>query len=55
MDKLEQIFNEIDILIDGNLLAEMDYGDISNTQWNEPFETVNEIDFACPECKKLFS
>ncbi|GFS31616.1 uncharacterized protein NPIL_186611 [Nephila pilipes] len=55
MDKLEQIFNEIDIPIDGNVLAEMDYGDISNTQWNEPFETINEIDFACPECKKLFS
>ncbi|GFT97428.1 uncharacterized protein NPIL_365611 [Nephila pilipes] len=27
MDKLEQIFNEIDIPIDGNLLAEMDYGE----------------------------
>ncbi|GFT43416.1 hypothetical protein NPIL_675701 [Nephila pilipes] len=32
----------------------MDYGDISNTQLNEPFETINEIDFACPECKKNF-
>ncbi|GFQ90407.1 uncharacterized protein TNCT_274281 [Trichonephila clavata] len=33
----------------------MDYGDISNTQWNEPFEAIKKIDFACPECKKLFS
>ncbi|GFX78924.1 hypothetical protein TNCV_3912131 [Trichonephila clavipes] len=55
MDKLEQIVNEVDIPVDGNLLAEMDYGDISSTQWNEPFETINEIDLVCPECKKLFS
>ncbi|GFS62901.1 hypothetical protein TNCV_2276141 [Trichonephila clavipes] len=49
MDKLEQVFSEVDIPVDGNLLAEMDYGDISSTQWNEPFETINEIDSAYPE------
>ncbi|GFQ77091.1 hypothetical protein TNCT_617281 [Trichonephila clavata] len=54
MDELEQIFNEVDIPIVENLLAEMDYGDISNTQWNEPFETIKEIDFACPEWQKTF-
>ncbi|GFV05731.1 hypothetical protein TNCV_2450591 [Trichonephila clavipes] len=40
MDHLEKIFNEVDIPIDGNVLAEMDFGDISNSQWNESFELI---------------
>ncbi|GFV84596.1 hypothetical protein TNCV_2482101 [Trichonephila clavipes] len=56
MDHLEKIFNEVDIPIDGNVLAEMDFGDISNSQWNESFELISENNnFKCKDCKKVYS
>ncbi|GFT83972.1 hypothetical protein TNCV_680091 [Trichonephila clavipes] len=55
MDPLEKIFNEVDIPIDGNVLAEMDFGDISNSQWNESFESISENNFKCKDCKKVYS
>ncbi|GFY22018.1 hypothetical protein TNCV_3296621 [Trichonephila clavipes] len=53
MDHLEKIFNEVDIPIDGNVLAEMDFGDISNSQWNESFESISENNFKF--CKRTFN
>ncbi|GFQ79575.1 hypothetical protein TNCT_236441 [Trichonephila clavata] len=55
MDQFEKIFNEVDILIDGNVLAEMDFGDISNSQRNESFESSSENNFKCKDCKKVYS
>ncbi|GFQ69739.1 uncharacterized protein TNCT_162101, partial [Trichonephila clavata] len=55
MDQLEKIFNEVDIPIDGNVLAEMDFGDISNSQWNESFESSSENNFKCKDCEKVYS
>ncbi|GFT66059.1 uncharacterized protein TNCV_4692791 [Trichonephila clavipes] len=53
---LEKIFNEVDIPIDGNVLAEMDFGDISNSQWNELFELISENNnFKYKDCKKVYS
>ncbi|GFS86633.1 hypothetical protein NPIL_159381 [Nephila pilipes] len=55
MDQLEKIFNEVNIPIDGNVLAEMDFGDISNSQWNESFEPISENIFKCKYCKNVSS
>ncbi|GFQ74815.1 hypothetical protein TNCT_475041 [Trichonephila clavata] len=55
MDQLEKIFNEDDIPVDGNVLAETDFGDISNSQWNESFESSSENNFKCKDCKKVYS
>ncbi|GFS76374.1 hypothetical protein NPIL_266291 [Nephila pilipes] len=55
MDLSEKIFNEVDISIDGNVLAETDFGDISNSQWNESFEPISENIFKCKYCKNVSS
>ncbi|GFU48157.1 hypothetical protein TNCV_4229921 [Trichonephila clavipes] len=34
----------------------MDFGDISNSQWNESFELISENNnFKCKDCKKVYS
>ncbi|GFX27771.1 hypothetical protein TNCV_2614311 [Trichonephila clavipes] len=38
--------------IDEKVLAEIDFGDISNSQWNE---SISENNFKCKGCKKVYS